>query len=297
MQGRLLITGSSGFIGRHMVRKAIESGYNVVGLDLEDPVVEGAKHIEGDIRDPETVKNAMTGVDYVMHLAAITSPVAFIEDPARCYSTNVNGFINVIDAAQKHGVKRFFYASSASMYLDDFSENAIIDIKKQRNHYAKSKMINEMIAHSYLDIYKMDIVGVRYFNVFGLGDDEKGPHASVVGQFLRQREEGKPLLVYGDGKQSRDYIYIDDAVNISLMLLEKGTYPVYNIGTGKAISFNEIADLIQKDGKKFVPNPLSTYQYHTQADTRRLFETIGEYKFTDTTAAIKYLSEKFSSKK
>lgn len=296
MQGRLLITGSSGFIGRHMVQKALALGYDVVGLDLKGSAINGEKHITGDIRDIKTVADAMEGANYVMHLAAVTSPVDFLDDPVGCYSTNVDGFRNVIDAARKRVVKRFLYASSASMYLNDFSEDAVIDIKRQRNHYAKSKMIDEMIAYSYQDIYEMNVIGLRYFNVFGLGEDGKGAHASVVGQFLRSREDGKPLVVYGDGKQNRDYIYVDDAVNISFMLLDKGTYPVYNVGTGKAISFNEIADIIHKEGKQFVPNPLPTYQYHTQADTRILFETIGEYRFTDVKEAIKDISSRYSSK-
>ncbi len=289
-KGRLLVTGTAGFIGRSIAIKALELGYDVVGLDRKQHKIDGVKCLEGDITDKSAVENAAKGADYVMHLAAITVPQTFISDPSASYSTNVVGFMNVIEAAHKENVKKFFYASSAVVYIDNFSETAVLDINKQRNHYAKSKMMNEMIAGSYHDIYGMSTIGARYFNTFGPGEQSKGGSASIVSKLCINRNE----VIYGDGKQRRDHIYIDDAAKISLELLDKGTYQIYNVGTGKPISYNEIAEAIDGNNtRKHVTNPMPTYQYLTSADTTRLFETLGTYKFVDTKDAIRMTAESY----
>jgi UDP-glucose 4-epimerase len=285
---RLLITGCSGFIGANLARHALDEGYEVIGLDHRDCKIKGLKMIKGDILDSTLVKEAIEGVQKVIHLAAITSNVEFEKNLAKCYSVNVSGFLNVLDAAVSSGCEKVLYASSAAVYTSDsgFSETSIIDIKKQRNHYAKSKLINEMIADSYRDIYKMDIVGMRFVNVFGPGENDKGNYASIMTNFIRENKAGRPLVIYGDGSQARDHIFVDDASKIILLLLEKGKDAVYNVGTGNATAFNEIANLINKDNKKYVKNPLSSYQYLTKADTRKLLSTIGPFKFTSVKEGV-----------
>ncbi len=284
---QILITGCSGFIGRHVSAYAVAAGYRVVGLDLKDCDVEGVRFIRGDLRDKNIVENAAKGCDYVIHLGAITIPQRFKEDLVGNYEININGFINVIEAARKNNCKKFLYASSASMYLpESFSEDAVIDTHRQRNHYSKSKMVDEMIADSFNDVYGFKSIGLRFFNVYGKDEERKGQSACALGQFLMAKMNGEPLLIYGDGKQSKDFIYMDDAVKILFLILEKTDSGVYNVGTGVNTQFNTIADLIDKGAKKYIPMPLPTYQYITKADTRRLLSLIGKYKFVSIEEGI-----------
>ena len=289
-KGRLLITGCSGFIGSNLSQSALDSGYEVSGLDIKDCRIKGVEFVKGDIRDPTAVKRAMRDVDSVIHLAAITSNLEFEKNLMGCYSINVGGFMNVIDAAKTNDCKKFLYASSAAVYTADsgLSEDSVIDIKKQMNHYAKSKLMNEMVADSYrdVDVYGMDIVGMRFFNVFGNGENDKGDYASIISIFLRENKAGRPLVIYGDGKQARDFIYVDDLSRLVLKLLEVGSEPLYNVGTGTATTYEEIANVINKGNKKYIKNPLSSYQYLTKADTERLAGAVGKFKFTSVEEGI-----------
>src|SRR2546428_1721106 len=155
MRKHMFITGVSGFIGRHVAEEAIRRGYSVTGVDRNQSHTEGIEFIKADIRDKDSVIQIMKDKDYVIHLAAVTSNVEFIKNPLDCYDINVNGFLNVIDAAARSGCHRFVYASSAAVYVDGFSEDTVIDFKQQGNHYAKTKIMNEMVARSYSHIHKM----------------------------------------------------------------------------------------------------------------------------------------------
>ncbi len=289
---RILITGCSGFIGSELCRQAAERGFEVAGLDIQPCTTNGVDFIKGSITDRRAVDRAVDGADVVIHLAAITSNVQFEKEPALCYATNVTGFMNVIDAASAAGCKRFLYASSAAVYTDTgFSEDSVLDINKQRNHYAKSKLMNEMVAQSYMDIRGLDVLGMRIFNVFGLGENGKGDYASVVYKFLKADMARKPIIVYGDGAQARDFIFVSDAAKIMLKLLKHGRDTIFNVGTGRATSYGSIADMINPKGKKFVKNPLSSYQRLTKADTRRLLGAIGDFKFTTVRDGIALMRE------
>lgn len=276
---KIVITGCSGFIGRSTCEQALERGYEVFGIDTKPCAVDRVRFTNLDITDRNGVMKALKGADAVIHLAAITSNVEFERDMLRCYDVNVNGFLNTIAAAVKNGCRRFVYASSAAVYIDGFSEETVIDIKMQKNSYAKTKLMNEMIARSYEDVYRIKTSGLRFFNVYGKGENEKGNYASIITLFMKMKREGKPLTIYGDGKQARDMINVSDAANITLDLMEKGTEDIYNVGTGKSIVYDEIADVIDKKNKRYVENPLSSYQYLTRADTKRLRSIIGNYKF------------------
>ncbi|WP_075057489.1 NAD-dependent epimerase/dehydratase family protein [Thermogymnomonas acidicola] len=148
-----------------------------------------------DITDFRALEERVRGCEYVINLAAVTSNVEFERDPPyRCYSVNVNGFLNVLEASRRNSVRKVVYASSAAVYLDSFSENVVIDHNRQRNHYAKSKLMNEMHAASYSDIYGLRCVGLRLFNVFGPDENQKGDYASIISRFLRDHEEGGRTL-------------------------------------------------------------------------------------------------------
>lgn len=221
-----------------------------------------------DITDFRALEERVRGCEYVINLAAVTSNVEFERDPPyRCYSVNVNGFLNVLEASRRNSVRKVVYASSAAVYLDSFSENVVIDHNRQRNHYAKSKLMNEMHAASYSDIYGLRCVGLRLFNVFGPDENQKGDYASIISRFLRDHEEGgKDLIVYGDGTQARDFIHVDDASRIIMDILERGgEESVYNVGTGRSHRYIDIARAIDRERIRFVPNPpLRSYQMLTR---------------------------------
>ena len=160
MKGKLLITGGAGFIGRNVAMRAVELGYDVTSFDVNECDTSEAKSVIGDIRDIGAITNAAKGMDYVIHLAAITVPMEFEKEMEKCLSINVTGTINVFDAARQNKCKKVLYASSAAVYIDEFSESTVIPHFKLRNYYAKTKLIDEMIAHSYRDAYRMDIIGM-----------------------------------------------------------------------------------------------------------------------------------------
>ena len=231
----------------------------------------------------------MRGCDYVVHLAAMNSIAEFKDDLKANYMTNVDGFLNVINAAHENGCKKFVYASSASIYFDDFSETALVDVKKQRKHYAKTKLMNEMIADSYADVHKMKTLGLRYFNVYGPGEEAKGSYACAPTQFTLAKRRGEKIIIFGDGRQEKDFIYVTDVAKITMLLLENGETGVFNVGSGTATSFNYIADLIDSSIKQYVTNPLETYQYLTKADMGKTLSAIGPYKFVTIEEGIRNL--------
>ena len=278
----LLVTGSSGFIGSHVTKEALKRGYSVKGLDLKENDNAAIEFVKGDIRDKSAVSKAIEGVDFVIHLAAVTSVVEFEKDPVGCFDTNVNGFLNILSSAHKNGVKKVLYASSAAVYTGEhFSDSLPLDYGKQHNPYAQSKIINEMHADYFYNSKSLNSTGLRFFNVFGEGENEKGQYASIAMQFLKNKENEEPLVVYGDGSQARDFIYVKDVAKITLELLEKGSNGVYNVGTGSAISYKNIAEMIDKKNIRYVENPLKAYQYLTKADTTKLLKAIGDYKFVN----------------
>ncbi len=293
MGKKLFITGISGFIGRNIAREAVKRGYDVSGMDLKEMNLDKIKVHVGDITDKKSVDKIISAVkpDYVMHLAAITANTPFRKMLEGCYRVNVDGFINVIDASVKAGCKRFIFASSAAVYLEgsECSETTKLDIKEQNNHYARTKIINEMIAASYEDIYKVKTIGIRFFNVYGPTGEEKGETANIINMFLKAKHDGKKLVIYGDGEQARDMIYIDDAVALSLGVLEKGEESIYNVGTGHATSFKRIAELVDKKNIEYVANPLpkNQYQYFTKADTKRILGLFKNYKFVEIEDGIR----------
>jgi nucleoside-diphosphate-sugar epimerase len=299
MGKKLFITGISGFIGTHMAEEGLRRGYEVSGLDTKPCSVEGASFINADITDRRAVDDAIKEADFVIHLAAVTASVEFNRRMRQSYAVNVDGFLNVIDASARAGCKRFVYASSAAVYADKFSEDSVIDVRKQANPYAKTKLIDEMVAQSYESKFGMKAIGVRYFNTYGPLGIEKGEFANLIDAFIKCKLEKKPLVIYGDGSQRRDNIYIDDAVALTYQVLEKGTESVYNIGSGASTSFKEIAEIIDKDGIEYVGNPIprDQYQYFTEADTRRILALCEGFKFTGVRQGIAKTLEYYGRKR
>lgn len=292
MAKKILITGCSGFIGRHAVSYALSHGYSVVGFDVNPPGLRDRKFsfVKGSINDRKVVATAARGCSYVLHLAAATSLPDFRRDLHANYSVNVTGFLNVIDAARKAGCRKFAYASSSAVYLDEYGEDSVIDVKRLRNHYGKSKLINEMLADSYTDAYGLKVVGMRYFNIYGPGEEVK-ERSSPIAQFIMSKRKDDTITIFGDGKQAKDFTHIDDAIEITFRLIhDPKSTGVYNVGTGVATSFNRIAHLINPKRITYTKNPyLSSYIFYLKADTRRLFRSVGRYKFITVEEGISRL--------
>ena len=278
---RLLITGSAGFIGTHAVAAAEAHGWEVHCADIKTG---------DDIRAVDSIVSE--GYDCILHLAAFSSNAGFAERMAANYETNVDAFHRVLRVAKGRGA-RLLYASSSAVYpgnsdcgLPD-SEDDLLDTEWLRSHYAKSKLINEMMAESYRAI-GLNCLGLRIFNAYGPGDALKpfGRRAPPTWMQL-DKAIGRPTVIYGDGTQAKDFIHVYDVVEIIMRLLESDAQGVVNVGTGVATSFNALTDLIGV-GREYepVPDPES-YQYFTRADTARLLSIIGPYRFTTLEQGLK----------
>jgi nucleoside-diphosphate-sugar epimerase len=302
MGEKLVVTGASGFLGSAICRLALGKGYEVAGLDLISPSMELNEFIKGDIRNTHDVVRALKGAYAVIHTAAITVNLIFEQNPREGISTNVEGFHNVMQVAKDLGVSRFLYASSSYVYTDNlgdlntsYAEDAVLDVHKQRNMYAKSKMQNEMIADFYNDLYTLTngksgfpTLGIRYFNMYGLGEHTKGEYTSVLSKFIGNRKRGERIEVFKQlnlppGKlagASKDMIHVNDAAAITLKLMETKERGIVNCGTGEATAYSDIAEMVHPGQWAWVDNPLTTYQAWTRASTVKLKGIIGEYEFT-----------------
>ncbi len=218
---RILITGGAGFIGSNLVGYFLARGNEVVCLDN---LSTGHKHniapyldhpnfrfIEGDIRNLEDCRRAVRGCAYVFHQAALGSVPRSIRDPLATNSVNIDGFINMLTAARDEGVRRFVFATSSSVYGDN------TDLPKREHRtghpmspYAVTKIVNEHYARVFSQLYGMETIGLRYFNVFGENQDPNGAYAAVIPRWIRLFLEGKRPVVYGDGSQSRDFTYVEN---------------------------------------------------------------------------------------
>jgi UDP-N-acetylglucosamine 4-epimerase len=263
---RWLVTGVAGFIGSHLLENLLELGQHVVGLDnfqtgsrdnLNDVLgrvgPDAAKRflfIEGDIRKPADCEQAMQGVELVLHEAALGSVPRSMADPAATHATNVDGFVNVLLAAGKAGVKRVVYASSSSVYGDSRSSPKLeSELGRPLSPYATSKLVNEIYADTYRRTHGIDSVGLRYFNVFGPRQDPNGPYAAVIPRWAQSLFAGEPSIVYGDGSNSRDFCFVKNVVAANLLAACAGeealTERVFNVACGARTTLLELFEGIQ----------------------------------------------------
>ncbi len=227
---KALVTGGSGFIGRNIVKRLKELGWEVVGVSAEasDGVIR--RDIRGDLSD------LMEGVDVVFHEAAVTSPPQFEEDPYAGLDVNVMGTFNVLQTAARKGVKRAVIASSSAVYgLTERPGREDEHPETYPNLYPITKLFGEYLGRYYAERKELEVVSLRYFNVYGPGENSKGAYSSVVSKFLDDALAGRRPVIYGDSTQRRDLVYVEDAVTANLPAAEKGKAgEVYNVGTGEA---------------------------------------------------------------
>lgn len=257
-----LVTGGAGFIGSHITEYLLKNGAGRVRV-LDNLATGFQKNIdlftgydnfeflEGDIRDAEVCKKACEGIDYVTHQAALGSVPRSISDPITSNDVNVGGFVNMLTAAKDAGVKAFVYASSSSVYGDE--PNLPKKEEKVGNPlspYAVTKKTNELYANVFADLYGMKVVGLRYFNVFGPRQDPDGPYAAVIPLFVSGILKQTPVYINGDGEQTRDFTYVDNAVqaNVRGMLAdnEDAFGEAYNVAVGENFSVNFLYNAIRE---------------------------------------------------
>lgn len=257
----ILVTGGAGFIGSNLCEWLINNGNKVSCLDnLSTGKRSNIEHltkmkeftfIEGDIRNLETCRSAVTGIDYVLHQAALGSVPRSINDPITTNEVNVNGFLNMLVASRDAKVKRFIYAASSSTYGDSKKLPKIeSEIGKPLSPYAITKYVNELYADIFSKTYGIDTIGLRYFNVFGRKQDPNGAYAAVIPKFIKQLINFESPTINGDGSYSRDFTYIDNVVQINILAIKSNKIEamnnVYNVAYGQRTSLNELVFALKK---------------------------------------------------
>jgi len=274
---RWLITGVAGFIGSALLERLLDLGQSVVGVDnfitghkrnLEDVLAINPderlqfRFIEGDLRDPEVAKTAMKDVDIVLHQAALGSVPRSIKDPVASHQHNVDAFLNVLVAAKEAHVGRVVYASSSSVYGDHPGLPKVEDrIGKPLSPYAVTKRCDEIYAQVFHDVYGLQLVGLRYFNVFGRRQDPDGPYAAVIPRWIAAMADGKPCVIFGDGTNSRDFCYIDNIVQANILAATASdpgvTGQVYNCGCNGRTDLRQLFAMIRDNLAKDLPEVAS----------------------------------------
>ena len=236
-----LVTGGAGFIGSHLVEHLRSLGQRVRVVDNfatgnRKNIAGDVELVEGDVADTAVCARACAGVDVVLHQAALGSVPRSLADPAATHKANVDGFLALALAARDAGVKRFVYASSSSVYGDEAALPKVEDkIGKPLSPYAATKRIDEIYARVLQDAYGIECVGLRYFNVFGPRQDPNGPYAAVIPKWVAALLAGAPCTIHGDGETSRDFCYVDNAVQANLLAAyapSASTNEVYNVACG-----------------------------------------------------------------
>lgn len=264
---RWLVTGSAGFIGSHLVEQLLMLGQPVVGLDNfstgfrrnldEVKAAVGAdawrlhRFIEADVTVEAACRAACEGIDIVLHQAALGSVPRSIEDPLRTHGANATGFLNMLVAARDAHVSRFVYAASSSTYGDHPGLPKVEEvIGAPLSPYAVTKYVNELYADVFGRCYGMETVGLRYFNVFGRRQDPEGAYAAVIPRFAAGMLDGMPVTINGDGETTRDFCYVDNAVQANILAATvrnvEATGQVYNIAVGSRTSLNELHRIIRE---------------------------------------------------
>ncbi|HEV2577215.1 MAG TPA: SDR family oxidoreductase [Acidobacteriaceae bacterium] len=252
---RFLITGIAGFIGSTLAHKLVEEGHEVSGIDnlstgnlenLED-IRSAIKFDEIDLRDADGLRTACKGVEYVLHQGAVASVPRSVKDPLGSHESNINGTLNLLLAARDAGVRRIVYAASSSAYGDQPTQPKHEEmLPSPLSPYAVQKLTCEYYIQSFFQSYGLEGVCLRYFNIFGPRQAADSPYSGVIAQFIYKMMDGVTPTIFGDGLTSRDFTFVDNAVNANLLACKApsqvATGRVFNVGTGKSRTLNEVYD-------------------------------------------------------
>lgn len=257
MSKTYLVTGGAGFIGSHLSERLIREGHSVRVLDdfssgkIEnlESVRDKVEIIRGDVRDINLVREAMDGVEVVFHQAAIGSVPRSVADPLATHEANITGTLNVLMAARDAGVRRVVYASSSSVYGEGAQLPKREDMMPQPlSPYALSKLAGEYYCAVFYRVYGLESVSLRYFNIFGPRQDPTSQYAAVIPRFIAALIEGQPPIIYGDGMQSRDFTYVENAVEANLLAAEaRGVAGrAFNVACGNRYTLLELLDRLKR---------------------------------------------------
>lgn len=246
---RILVTGGAGFIGSHIAETLVTDNDVVVLDDLSsgtrEYVPDTAEVIEGDIRDRETVSEAMAGVDIVFHQAAIVSVERSVADPEETHDVNLRATLQLLEVARRESAKVIFASSAAIYGQPNDVPIGESDPKQPTSPYGLSKLTADQYIRLYADLYDLEAISLRYFNVYG-PRQTGGDYSGVISIFLQQAQNGEPLTVHGDGEQTRDFVHVRDVVQANLLAAKYGTKgDVYNVGTGESVSIRELAEIVR----------------------------------------------------
>ncbi|MCB9208495.1 MAG: NAD-dependent epimerase/dehydratase family protein [Ignavibacteriales bacterium] len=252
---KIVVTGGAGFIGSHIVEYWSEKGADIHVIDnLRSGFEKNVKNFKGvtlhkvSITDKNTVNEILENAQYVFHLAALISVPESLEKPDECLDINVKGLLNVLDAAKKHKVKKVVHSSSAAIYGDDPRLPKDISMKpKPQTPYGITKLDGEYYLQMYFEQYGLQTTSLRYFNVFGPRQDPKSQYAAAIPIFVFKALRNEPIIIYGDGKQTRDFVYVKDVVAANVLAAtSENVVGVLNVANENAITINDLAKLIIK---------------------------------------------------
>lgn len=256
-----LVTGGAGFIGSHLVRELVRQGQRVTVFDNFSSssfssiasVWEKIRLVEGDVRDKSAVAAALEGAEFVLHHAALVSVPKSVENPEETSQINIQGTANVLEAARHCGVQRVVFASSSSVYGNGtdlpYKETSPVDCQSP---YAVSKQAGSELCRMYTQLYGLETVSLRYFNVYGAGQNPRSSYAAVIAKFMDCARHNQPLEIDWDGLQSRDFVHVSDVVQANLLAALKGAPgEEYNVASGKTHTLLELADAVERvSGRK-----------------------------------------------
>jgi UDP-glucose 4-epimerase len=301
-----LVTGGAGFIGSHLCEALLDHGDRVRVLDnfstgCDDNLKDSIKDIElvrGDIRDSEIVSKSLKDVNVVFHLAAQVSVAESMDDPANCFDINITGTNLILQNAARHGVERVVMSSSAAVYGDQ----ELLPIKEEnplfpQSPYAASKRMDEILAELYSRSFNLPVTCLRYFNVFGPRQNPNSAYAAAIPIFIRQMLSKKPPILFGDGGQTRDFIYVKDVARANILAADQNQKDcvIMNICTGKQISIRDLLLEIRKlipSSPDFVTQPARSGDiYHSYGSSNLAKEVINFEPTIDFSEGLGYTIE------
>jgi len=252
---KVVITGGAGFIGSHLADELARRGYKVTIIDdLSTGKIENmasllgtgsVEFIRGSVTDLPLLQELFQGVDYVFHQAAVASVPQSIETPLVSNDVNVSGTLKVLLAARDNGVRKVIYASSSSIYGDDTALPQKEDsLPGPQSPYAVSKLAGEYYCRVFQEVYGLPTVCLRYFNVYGPRCEPDSQYAAVIPRFISRVSRGEPPIIYGDGEQTRDFVFVNDIVEANILAAQTDVSGIFNVGNGESITINQLAELV-----------------------------------------------------